>query len=365
MHFKLKLMASLFLLSLCGYESLADNPRYVPAKSCLDSSKTCVSRGEKVMDGFRATKDCWEWSYTKTCSFPSKDNCKNYAHCYFAQNLPCLFRDAYGTCVNLQKEFSCKSWDPVMLQNQTTRYSLELKDGIESVVCKGIPCVDGNCVSKAYTTDGSMMDSISKLYAMSKVKPDKDGAFSLFKGTNNHCSKKATSYTNCCKQTPDGWGKNLGAGCTKDEQLLMELRAKKLCIYVGKESKQRAGMTSIAKHHFCCFPTMLDKVVQVEGRKQLGLNFGSGGIPNCRGLTLDEIQRLDFSKMDFTEFIEDFRAKFTGKYKSPDKAQIASKIESTSKNLRSHDKDLHNKQNNISGHSKAINPKDLEAGEGE
>ncbi len=112
------------------------------------------------------------------------------------------------------------------------------KDGLETLVCKGVPCIDGNCVDKRYMTNGEMMDSISKLYATSKMNPDKNGNFSLFQGSAAHCSKKATSYSNCCRKDPKGWGKQLGAKCTKDENDLAERRANNLCVYVGQSSSK-------------------------------------------------------------------------------------------------------------------------------
>lgn len=70
-----------------------------------------------------------------------------------------------------------------------------------------------------------------------------------------------------------------------------------------------AGITTLIKHHYCCFSNILEKVVQVQARKQLGLNFGSSSSPNCRGLTLDELSRVDFSKMDFSEVAAEIQKK--------------------------------------------------------
>ena len=131
----------------------------------------------------------------------------------------------------------------------------------------------------------------------------------------------------------------------------MEARRKKLCVYVGKQNKGK--LKTVVKHKFCCFGNMLDKVVQVEGRKQLGINFGTGANPNCRGLTLEEIQRIDFDKLDFTEFIEDFKSKFFGKYKEPSIGDLKSRVESSKPNLKEYDGDPDNKENNKAG----FNPK--------
>jgi hypothetical protein len=337
--------------------------RFTSSYPCSDAVKTCVSSGTRIVDGFPVAKDCWEWKYIKTCNYPSKDDCKNFYHCYAVANHACLLKDSLGNCVNLHREFSCKSWDPVTIENQTVRTGLTEKDGQEGLVCKGIPCIDGNCVDKSYQTNGEMMDSVTKLYAFSKMNPDKLGNFNLFQGTGQHCSKKATSYTNCCQADPKGWGKSLGAGCTKDEKFLAERRAKNLCVYVGKQNKQTMGVTTVVKHHFCCWGSLLDKVIQVEGRKQLGINFGSGGSANCRGLTLEEIQRLDFSKMDFSEFIEDFKVRFVGKYKAPKAGDMEQIVKGGVDRLRKYDNNPHNQKNNMTGWSGDMQDESWEADE--
>jgi len=93
---------------------------------------------------------------------------------------------------------------------------------------------------------------------------------------------------------------------------------------------------------------MLEKVIQVEGRKQLGLDFGSGGSPNCRGLKMEEIKRLDFSKIDFTPFVKELTAKFKGTYKTPNPKEIGAAIK-THMNIQKYDGDEDNPDNKFSG----------------
>ena len=329
--------------------------RFTSSYPCSEAAKTCVSSGTKIVDGFAVTKDCWEWSYIKTCNYPSKDDCKNFYHCYAVATHACLLKDSLGNCVNLYREFSCKSWDPITIENKTIRQDLVEKDGQEGLICKGMPCIDGHCVDKSYMTNGEMMDSISKLYAVSSMNPDKLGNFNLFQGYCDHCSKKAMSYTNCCAIDPKGWGKNFGAKCTKDENDLMDKRSKKLCEFAVKENKQTMGVTTVVKHHYCCFGSLLDKVIQVEGRKQLFPDkpvdqlFSNNGRVDCRGFTLEEIQKIDWDKVDFTEFIEDFKVKFFGKYKSPNPDEISQRVNSSMASLRKYDNNPNNQQNNMTG----------------
>lgn len=302
----------------------------------------------RKMDGFEVHRDCWEYSYIKTCNYPSKNDCRLYEHCYAVANPECLLKDSLGSCVDLKREFSCKSWQPNIKENQEARVELVAKDGIEDLICKSIPCIDGNCIDKSYLTNGEMMDSVSKLYAASYMKPDKDYNFNLFAGYGSHCSKKPIGYSNCCPLTVKGWGMQLGAKCSKDEISLIGTRSKNLCVYVGKQSTKKVGVTTVTKHHFCCFGNMLEKVIQVEGRKQLGINFGNGGSPNCRGLTMQEIQTLDFSHMDFSEFINELMVKFTGTYKAPNPNAIADTIQSHM-NIRKYDGNEDNADNRFAG----------------
>ena len=342
--------------------------RFTSNYPCQENGRTCVSSGVRTVDGFQVHKDCWEYSYSKTCNYPSKNNCSEYSHCYGVAILECLLRDSYGHCVNQKKEFSCKRWVPDILETKKVRVGLEDKKGTEGLVCRGIPCIDGNCVDKSYETNGEMMDSISKLYMTSQMKDGGDPNFKLFEGFGSHCSKKASSYTNCCG-VGKGWGKNLGAGCTKDEQDLIDKRQKNLCVYVGKVNKQKMGVTTVVKHHFCCFGNMLNKVIQVEGRKQLMPNvpvkeqFGTGGNPDCRGLTLAELERLDFDKMDFGEFIDEFKVKFFGKYKKPNIGDMTARIQDSIPNIKKYDESQNNRENNKSGWSGKLDDDSFEADE--
>jgi conjugal transfer mating pair stabilization protein TraN len=235
----------------------------------------------------------------------------------------------------------------VTIDRETVREGLVKTEGKDRLVCKGLPCIDGNCIDKSYLTDGDMMDSVSKLYAVSLMRGALDLNFQLFSGFSQHCSKKATSYTNCCSTSLKGWGNNLGAKCSKDEIDLVDKRRKNLCVYVGKENIKTMGVTTVVKHHYCCFGSLLNKVIQVEGRKQLGISSGSGGNTNCRGLTLAEIMKLDFDKIDFSEFYADILKRM----KIPSQGDIGARVNTSLPNVKKYDGNQNNKNNNMTGWS--------------
>jgi Type-1V conjugative transfer system mating pair stabilisation len=273
--------------------------------NCRDSGKVCLESGARIVEGIKVSRPCWKYGYQKTCDFPSKNDCHLIAHCYEVGLKECLMYDQFNNCVNQKKEFSCKRREMMTTDREKLKQKLK-GDEARKIVCKGVPCIDGNCVDKSYDMDEDMMKSVSQLYAASQAKGAKDMSFKLFQGFDQHCTKKPVGYMSCCKV--QGWGAHLGASCGADEKKLHDLRVKNLCVYAVKET---TGMRPIHtnKHHFCCFGNILNKVFQVEARKQLvphippDERFRVGDKSDCRGLTLEEITSLDFEKMDFSEFI--------------------------------------------------------------
>ena len=210
------------------YDAEAGN-RFQQTYPCSDNGKYCVSSGTRTVQGFQVHRDCWEWGYSRTCNYPSKNDCAQHARCYSLGQRDCVLRDSIGNCVNILKEFSCKRWVPTFTESETVRVGLKDKDGIEGLVCEGVPCIDGNCIDKSYDMDADMVSSVAQLGALSQGKSDGVN-FKIFEGIGRHCSKKPASYQNCCQVFPKGWGKNLGAKCSKDEEILSEKRQKNLCI---------------------------------------------------------------------------------------------------------------------------------------
>lgn len=52
----------------------------------------------------------------------------------------------------------------------------------------------------------------------------------------------------------------------------------------------------------CCFNSMLARIVNEQGRAQIGKGWGGSQNPDCSGFTISQLQALNFAAMDFTEF---------------------------------------------------------------
>lgn len=52
----------------------------------------------------------------------------------------------------------------------------------------------------------------------------------------------------------------------------------------------------------CCFNSVLARIINEQGRQQIGKWWGTAQAPDCSGFTIAQLQSLDFARMDLTEF---------------------------------------------------------------
>jgi len=50
---------------------------------------------------------------------------------------------------------------------------------------------------------------------------------------------------------------------------------------------------------------IIAKIINQEAKAQLGRNNGDAKNPNCTGLNKEDLERIDLSNVDFTEFYEE------------------------------------------------------------
>jgi len=94
--------------------------------------------------------------------------------------------------------------------------------------------------------------------------------------------------------------------CPSEDKLTALKRAQGICHHVGTycSSKSVGGCTT-ERESYCCFNSKLARILNVAGKAQLGISFGTPQNPDCRGLTVAQLQNLDFSLIDLSEFIAD------------------------------------------------------------
>lgn len=101
--------------------------------------------------------------------------------------------------------------------------------------------------------------------------------------------------------------------CTSDEGLLGMHRGANLChglgSYCSNEIKFGFGKICLeTTQSYCCYNSRLAKILNVQGRPQIGKGWGSAESPSCGGFTVDEFKGVDLAAMDLTEFINEIMA---------------------------------------------------------
>ncbi|MBY0280996.1 MAG: conjugal transfer protein TraN [Alphaproteobacteria bacterium] len=274
---------------------------------CQYGNKVCIDGpSTKMIQDRPVTKDCWQYRQTYQCKRPSKNTCSALRAKGCLQKSSRCKERVGGICVVWEQTYECPS----------SKKSLKnIKAGAGSPFC-----ITGNCADSSYQANGEMLEVMAKLSIFKEMQKDiRSGNFEIFKGTDKRCSRNCIDFKDCC-QNMKGWGTSLHlASCSAEERLLAQLKDKNLCHQVGTYcAKKVLGICVSKKTSYCCFGNKLLRLIQQQGRAQLGISWGSAETPSCRGLRPEELGRIDFSRLDLSEVFEEIIAS----YKAPNVSSL-------------------------------------------
>ncbi|EFU2612528.1 type-F conjugative transfer system mating-pair stabilization protein TraN [Escherichia coli] len=286
------------------------------AEEVLQGSQCTEAGGNRVisMGGKEYTvySDCWAWKDTYLKQEADNGSCDVYM-----KNPACT-----ASRVNCQEKSGS-----ACLQEEVT-FSCEKKVTGEAQLCSGqLVCANGECDAIENGTSDGFGKAVSALAAVTAAAQDvaamNDVNVRAFTGKPVECRMAIAGFNNCCKDS--GWGQGIGlAHCDSEEKALGKAKEKLLTVYVGTYcSKKALGVCLQKKKAYCQFDSKLAQIVQAQGRKgQLGIGFGSGKHPDCRGITVEELQSLKFDRMDFSNFYSDLNAGTT----IPSASELAERV---------------------------------------
>ena len=91
------------------------------------------------------------------------------------------------------------------------------------------------------------------------------------------------------------------------EQSEFELGAKrdlKSCVFVGGYCySEKLGYCIEKRDAYCCFGSPLGRILQEQLRPQLGRGWGSPKAPDCRGLSVADLQQVDWNTVNLDEWM--------------------------------------------------------------
>lgn len=280
----------------------SENCPFDKAEGSLTGTECTEPGGDKTVtvEGkpYTVHQDCWAYRDSYLTQSESEGTCGAYIH-----NAAC----------NVVNQQCVDQGDGACLHANIT-YSCETKMKGEGQVCGDeLFCTDGSCVLDNNGKNDMFAKAASELAAVAAAGKDvaelNSNDVKIFTGKGVSCKKFAAGFSNCCKDS--GWGQDVGlASCSSDEKALGKAKEKRLTVYVGEYcSKKVLGICLEKKRGYCEFDSKLAQIVQQQGRSwQLGIGFGSGKSPDCRGITPEELQKIDFSKVDFSAFYDDLNS---------------------------------------------------------
>ena len=160
-------------------------------------------------------------------------------------------------------------------------------------------CVGGGCESVNAEGNTGFARSAAMLKMVVEMGGDEFDRNNLrfFQGDKRSCEIKFAGLANCCKNS----GLLVGlANCSSEEKELAKERNAGNTHYLGRRCAKRVlGVCVKRERSWCVFGSMLGRILHQQARPQLGLGWGS-----CRGFTVAEIRRIDFDRLDLSEFTD-------------------------------------------------------------
>ena len=288
---------------------------------CNLSSKICTKKDQTLrFEGLDVVKKCTEYDQQYICK--AKDSCFMYEDdCSKIDISKCSLeiKESMDDSNSLEK-FTYKCLVPAIVPN----------------VCNvKIDCLDGNCNDLEPIQDNSqdMLNTLSILSTLNEsVKTIKPEDLTMLNGEGLKCRKSTgvtAAFRDCCGD--ENWG-NSFADCNSDEEKLKAKREANACTYIGSYCNEEinVGFNKVCvekEYSYCCFNNKFSKIIGNATRQQGFQTWGDAENTNCKGILIEQLQYLDFSKIDFSELYNDIKS-------SINQTNIDNKIEESLKRLQ-------------------------------
>ena len=158
---------------------------------------------------------------------------------------------------------------------------------VTKTTCK-LECVGGGCSDRGGEQVTQCTTTVIK----------KGGVLQFFSGRTETCRKFILSALNCC--TESGWAEGVLGDCRTGELKLLSALQADMAKYMRTYcSEKTLFICLVKKREYCVFNSKLARVFNAEVQRVLGKEF------KCRPLTRQELEVVDFSKVDMAPVFAD------------------------------------------------------------
>ena len=203
----------------------------------------------------------------------------------------------------VQNTPNAPTWRADSLASGTVREcGADLDDAGAGGRCGGVTyCVGAGCERVDTPANTAFVPAAAQLNMVMEMGGDEfdRGNMSIFTGEHRACPVRFLGGQNCC--TDSGVFLEVGlASCTVEEEELAEARAAGVTHYLGEYCAKRIlGICRRRDRAWCVFTSELGRILHEQARPQLGMTWD-----DCRGFSIAEIQRIDFDRVDLSEFTD-------------------------------------------------------------
>jgi conjugal transfer mating pair stabilization protein TraN len=284
------------------FETSCERPIAPPPQCDLHATSCLEGPERRTINGAPVYRECWRYEDSYLC--PDAQQTEDAA-CGDLRDRRC--EQMNSTCVEYDSGTSrCRRF------RQDFRCPVGSGTNSATTVCgEDLYCPGGNCAAAdrltADTNAEHMAQAATWLAAAQNASDEFDANdFTMFKGEGMRCAKTDFGFSDCCNDS--GWGNDVGLHqCDAEEERLGFARQAGRAHYVGRHTS--GGPLDERRYQtYCVFSSKLSRIIQEQGRPQLGIGWGSSRNPECRPLTTEEVGRLDWSLMDLSEFYQDAQA---------------------------------------------------------
>lgn len=285
---------------------------------CLDANST------KIINGLPIQRACWGRSMRYQCETGTSSSCAPLINQGCTQTLSSCSAQQFGVCTTYSQTFECaeKTCTP---QPDTCMPVLS--------------CTDGACDTTQSEESHDIGEGVSRLGALTGAASDvathqiDSGMTKIFAGEIVDCKSYPLDFRDCC--TDSGWG-DWVQRCPAHLKVLQKAKEENRVVFLGKYRKHKLDLDE--HHAFCVFPSKLGAIFQKEGRfAQLHVSFGRAKKPDCRGITPEELERINVGKLNLSPIEQDFVARLTPPNDAESTASNQAHIERLNQEGKAHD----------------------------
>lgn len=282
-------------------------PQLDPEWECEEQDTVCLDGpGTKLIDDVEVYSECWHERTDYICPGVGETvtDCNPDPSCVL-QSEECMDDD-------------CRSRTMVYECVEPGEYVQEVDQ------CRTVSCTNGVCIEVERDNAAAQAPwALAQLAALFEAHNFDE--MTLMAGEALQCHKTGI-WKNCC--SGGGIAINwLNGSCNEEEQRLAQAREADLCVDVGWYCHRRGWFGCRQQRRTsCCFGSVLARIINEEGRAQLGLDFGEPADADCDGLTPEQFAQLDLSLMDFTPMMAEMMEGFAPEGEGSVSARIQQRV---------------------------------------